>query len=131
MTRVLDSVYSACECAVVFLRRHPMLNAALFAGLVLLPAYVVLAKWACELLFPGYPERSVGTVKYSVWGKDGEEFTFVPGTDPPKCGSPGVQLLKVIEAESWDEACRRYHEWQGWEPYKPFPDDPTGPPSQH
>lgn len=60
-------------------------------------------------------------MKYSAWGRNGEEFTFIPGTDPPKHDTPGMQLLKVFEAESWDDAMRQYHEWQGWEPYKPLP----------
>jgi hypothetical protein len=34
-----------------------------------------------------------------------------------------MQLLKVFEAESWEDACRQYHEWQGWEPYKPMEDE--------
>lgn len=59
-------------------------------------------------------------MKYTAWGKDGEEFTFVEGEELPSYDTPGIQLLKVFEAESWDDACRQYHEWQGWEPYKPM-----------
>jgi hypothetical protein len=62
-------------------------------------------------------------VKYTVWGKldaDGIEFTVVEGHQPPASDTPGMQLLKEIEAESWDDAMRQYHEWQGWEPYKPI-----------
>jgi hypothetical protein len=79
----------------------------------------------------GCPNRGVGTVKYSAWGKDGTDFIVVPGTDRPKPGTPGMHLLKVFEADSWDEAMRLYHEWQGGGPYKPFPDDLTEPPPQH
>jgi hypothetical protein len=67
-------------------------------------------------------------VQYSAWGADGGEFTFIPGTDPPKHDAVGIRLLKVFEAESWDDAMRQYHEWQGWEPYLPLPDAPAEPP---
>jgi hypothetical protein len=59
-------------------------------------------------------------VRYTVWGKDGVEFTVVEGEQPPAWDTPGMQLLKVFEAESWDHAMQQYHEWQGWEPYKPM-----------
>jgi len=64
-------------------------------------------------------------VIYSVWGKDGCEFLFIKGDEMPsnhRGFSPGMQFLKVFEAESWDDAARQYHGWQGWEPYKPMDD---------
>ena len=64
-------------------------------------------------------------MRYSAWGKEdreGVEFTLVPGTDPPAYGALGMQLLKVFEATSWNDAMRQYHEWQGWEPYRPMLD---------
>lgn len=50
-------------------------------------------------------------MKYSAWNDGHEEFTFVPGTEPPKGEPPGLQLEKVFEAESWEDATRQYHEW--------------------
>ena len=35
---------------------------------------------------------------------------------------PGLQLMKIFEAPSWNDAMRQYHEWQGWEPYQPMLD---------
>ena len=59
-------------------------------------------------------------MKYTAWGKDGVEFTLIKGDQLPAWDTRGMQLLKVFEAESWEDACRQYHEWQGWEPYKPM-----------
>jgi hypothetical protein len=59
-------------------------------------------------------------VKYTAWGKNGAEFTLVEGEELPAWDTSGMQLLKVFEAESWDEAMRQYHKWQGWEPYQPM-----------
>jgi hypothetical protein len=68
----------------------------------------------------GSSERRVGTVRYTAWDKDGVEFTLIKGDQLPACDTVGMQLLKVFEAESWEDACRQYHEWQGWEPYRPM-----------
>ncbi len=32
---------------------------------------------------------------------------------------PGATLAWSVEAASWAEAMTRYHEWRGWEPYRP------------
>lgn len=64
-------------------------------------------------------------MKYSAWGKDGCDFLFINGDEmsPQQAQlNPGMQLLKVFEAHSWNDAMRQYHEWQGWEPYKPMRD---------
>jgi hypothetical protein len=68
-------------------------------------------------------------VKYTVWGKfekEGTEFTVVEGEQLPAWDTRGQQLLKVIEAESFDDAMRQYYEWQGWGTYKPMDDPPKG-----
>lgn len=61
---------------------------------------------------------------YSAWGtEDGSEFTFVEGLDLPEAlavSSPPQVRLKIFEADSYNDAMRQYHEWQGWEPYKPM-----------
>ncbi len=65
---------------------------------------------------------------YSAWicdDEDGREFTFVPGESMPEQlreRTPMPSLLKVFEAANWNDAMRQYHEWQGWEPYKPMLD---------
>ena len=74
------------------------------------------------------PERGAGTAIYSAWGRDdgaGCEFLLTPGRQlPPQEAeqSPGLQLLKVFEAASYNDAMRQYYEWQGWKPYKPMRD---------
>jgi hypothetical protein len=62
---------------------------------------------------------------YSAWGVDGVASTLIEGDQLPawqRQMEPELQLIKVFEAPSWDEAMRQYHDWQGWEPYKPMPD---------
>lgn len=60
---------------------------------------------------------------YTVWGDGGSEFTLAEGEQPPAGDTPGLHHLKTFEASSWEDAARQYHEWQGWEPYRP-PDTP-------
>ena len=36
---------------------------------------------------------------------------------------PGARLIWTVEATNWVEAMRLYHEFQGWEPYRPMDDD--------
>lgn len=55
---------------------------------------------------------------YSAWGADGAEFAFVAGDQPIPVVTDGLRLLKTFEADSWQDACRQYHEWQRWEPYQ-------------
>ena len=73
---------------------------------------------------------------YSAWGVDGVANTLIAGIQLPahdRNMEPNIQLIKVFEAPSWNDAMRQYHEWQGWEPYKPMldadgiadPEDPT------
>ncbi len=65
-------------------------------------------------------------MKYSVWvGDEGREFTFVPGESLPEQlreRTPTPQLRKVFDAANWNDAMRQYHEWRGWEPYRPMSD---------
>ena len=37
---------------------------------------------------------------------------------------PDAELIWTVEAESWNEACTRYHEFMGYEPYKPMDEQP-------
>ena len=30
------------------------------------------------------------------------------------------KLIATFEGESWNECMTKYHEYMGWEPYKPF-----------
>lgn len=67
--------------------------------------------------------RDVAVMTYTAWGRDGQAFEFGPGTEPSPVwddedGPP--EIIWMVEAESWEDACRRYHEFQGWEPYVPM-----------
>ncbi len=62
---------------------------------------------------------------YSAWGVNGVADTLIAGTQLPthdRNMEPNIQLIKLFEAPSWNDAMRQYHEWQGWEPYKPMLD---------
>lgn len=62
-------------------------------------------------------------MKWHVW-HDGEGQLFVPAGSPHEPdGNPAARLLHVIEASSHNDAMRKYHEWMGWEPYKPMLDE--------
>lgn len=62
---------------------------------------------------------------YTAWGSDGVAHTLIEGDTPPRFGDGLIQpdcseLIWRIIADSWDDACRKYHELQNWEPYKPL-----------
>jgi hypothetical protein len=65
-------------------------------------------------------------MKFSAWGRqdpEGTTYAFIEGDRlPADYPEPDLRLLEVFEAESWNDAMRQYHEWQGWEPYKPMDD---------
>ncbi len=67
--------------------------------------------------------------KYSAWGDDDGPNLFVGGDVLPdklrvvhESIGENLRLLRVFEAESWNDAARQYHEWAGWEPYVPSPE---------
>lgn len=63
---------------------------------------------------------------YTAWGSDEEGcYSFGPGEHPPRYDNgtlmfPDAELMTTIEAGSWEEACIKYHEFMGWEPYVPM-----------
>lgn len=65
---------------------------------------------------------------YTAWGgTDGHAHTLTRGPNPPTFADGSRQddcteLIWTIEADSWEAACKRYHELQGWEPYVPMED---------
>ncbi len=70
---------------------------------------------------------------YTAWGTDGKAHTLVEGEHAPRFADGSSQpdcgdLIWRIEADSWDAACRKYHELQGWEPsVPPQPPPPADP----
>jgi hypothetical protein len=67
-------------------------------------------------------------MKCTAWGKDGCAHILIGWEGPPTWNNQpdgpimedATELIWTIEANSWDEACVKYHELQGWEPYKPM-----------
>jgi hypothetical protein len=62
---------------------------------------------------------------YSAWGIDGIANTFVEGdllSEQQRQLDPDLELVKLFDAPSWNDAMRQYYEWQGWEPYQPMLD---------
>jgi hypothetical protein len=64
---------------------------------------------------------------FTAWGHGDRASTLIAGEGPPRFADgtrfPDCEaLVWRIEADSWEDACRRYHELQGWEPYRPMPD---------
>jgi hypothetical protein len=65
-------------------------------------------------------------LKHQVWtSPNGGPHTFViAGSEADELltkGFPGEILVFEFFASSYLEAMNIYHEWQGWEPYKPIP----------
>lgn len=61
---------------------------------------------------------------YTAWGSHGRATLLLAGDLLPDWmydEEPGLEMLKVFEAETWEDACRQYYAWQGWEPYRPVP----------
>ena len=69
-------------------------------------------------------QNGIGMI-YSAWGVDGVATTFIEGDQlslPQRQMQPDQQLIKRFDARSSNDGMRQYHEWQGWEPYKPMLD---------
>ena len=74
---------------------------------------------------PHYKEQNM---IFELWkSEDGSEYTFLPHWSIVKC--PQLKkdsddkdqiMIWSVEADTWDEACTKYHEYMGWEPYIPF-----------
>jgi hypothetical protein len=57
---------------------------------------------------------------FSAWGADGEPNTLIAGEGPPRFGDgrpdpTAPDRIWRFEADTWEEAERRYHQLQGWE----------------
>jgi hypothetical protein len=68
------------------------------------------------------------TVLFTLWQNSDGSLTFLQGSGPPVFadGSPqdGThRLLWQVQAGSYNEAMRKYHEHMGWEPYQPMRDE--------
>ena len=65
-------------------------------------------------------------MKYEVWRHEGRAIclSFFPVDENYDAHrqslAPNAELLWAVEADTWDEAMSRYHEFMGWEPYKPM-----------
>lgn len=69
---------------------------------------------------------------FTVWQSppgltSGDSVTLVAGTDPPRGVNgrelePGAVLIHRFKAASPDEAMAKFHEFMGYEPYRPMVD---------
>ena len=59
--------------------------------------------------------------KYELW-QESSGYSFFPESSESarRLLEPGATLIWSVEAESWDEAQTKKHEFLGWEPYKPM-----------
>ena len=60
-------------------------------------------------------------MKYELW-KESNSYSFFPTDNVSMRALLGSQavLLWTVEAESWNEAQSKKHEFLGWEPYRPM-----------
>ena len=66
-------------------------------------------------------------MKYELWHSrdDGSDvYTLLPVdlAHDRSLLEPEARMIWSVEAATWEDACRRQHEFLGWEPYKPMPD---------
>lgn len=61
--------------------------------------------------------------KYELWySREDGSLSFFEKADEisRKLLSRDAELIWEVEAQSWDEAQVKKHEFMGWEPYKPM-----------
>jgi hypothetical protein len=64
-------------------------------------------------------------VKYELWHSPNgrtDIYTLLAAGAPRAAAllEPDATVVWTVEAETWDEACRKQHEFLGWDPYKPM-----------
>lgn len=64
---------------------------------------------------------SVTRMRYELWQRvAGYSFFPEDNESARKTLEAGSKLMKVFEADSWEDASRQKNEFLGWEPYKPM-----------
>ena len=63
-------------------------------------------------------------VKYELWDDGESGYPFFPEDNDSarKLLRVEAKLIWTIEAETWNDAMRAFHDHMGWEPYKPMSD---------
>jgi hypothetical protein len=67
-------------------------------------------------------------MKYELWhSREGSSDIYtLHAADKPRESVKGValesdaKLIRIFDANTWEDACRQQHEFLGWEPYKPM-----------
>ena len=67
-------------------------------------------------------------MKYELWVSEGDEtaggvsYSFFPeeNASARQMLETDARLLKIFEAEDWNDACTQKHAFLGWEPYEPM-----------
>ena len=60
-------------------------------------------------------------MRYEIWQND-TSSTLFQENHPQRnlLIEPGAQCVGTVEADSWDEAMTKYHQFMEWEPYVPM-----------
>ncbi len=60
--------------------------------------------------------------RYELWEDPDGSLTLFPFADDSarKVLDPNAKLLKIFEADSWEEACQMKNDFMGWGLYVPF-----------
>lgn len=67
-------------------------------------------------------------MKYELWVSGGSRdedaccYSFFPEDheNARTALEADAKLLKIFEAENWEDACKQKHAFLGWEPYRPM-----------
>lgn len=61
---------------------------------------------------------------YELWHSESDGcYTFFPAEQPPGDLPDDARLVWTVEASSWEAAQAAKHDFLGWEPYRPIPEN--------
>ncbi|HRX55658.1 MAG TPA: hypothetical protein P5016_14170 [Verrucomicrobiales bacterium] len=68
-------------------------------------------------------------MRYELWHSSSDGcHTFFPANQHPGDLPEDARCIWTVEASSWEAANAAKHDFLGWEPYRPMPDnDPADP----
>lgn len=61
--------------------------------------------------------------QYELW-QEGDDYSFFPvdNDSAREALSPDAKLIWTVEADGWEEACKKRNEFLGWDEYRPLQD---------
>lgn len=80
----------------------------------------MIARWV-SVAFSIQQEGDVATMRYELW-QDKGGYTFFPENNNTARNLllADAELIWTVEADSFEEAQTKKHEYLGWEPYQPM-----------